>query len=152
MHVILWQGTVAGNALVEMCKLEFIFLLFLLCGIVETWWHGTLRNLVSCPDPTRQERVWWHLADSSGSINVACFRQRISPANHIVENTICSFLCNAGNSWLLQHDDTSVLNYPYSMLWIFNKAQRISQMSPDPLLTGGVWARDYMRPLYLYLL
>ena len=24
-----------------------------------------------------------------------------------------------------------------------NEAQGISQMSPDPLLLGGVWARDY---------
>ena len=36
-----------------------------------------------------------------------------------------------------------VLNYAYSKLWIFNEAQGISWMSPDPLLTGGVWGRDY---------
>ena len=37
----------------------------------------------------------------------------------------------------------SVLNYAYSKLWIFNKAQGISRMSPDPLHVGGVWGRDY---------
>ena len=29
-----------------------------------------------------------------------------------------------------------------SKLWIFNEARGISRISPDPLLSGGVWARD----------
>ena len=29
-----------------------------------------------------------------------------------------------------------------SKLWIFNEARGISRVSPDPLLSGGVWARD----------
>jgi len=37
----------------------------------------------------------------------------------------------------------SVLNNACSKLWIFNGAQGISQMSPDPLCVGWVWARDY---------
>ena len=28
-------------------------------------------------------------------------------------------------------------------LWTFNEARGIGRMSPDPLLVGGVWARDY---------
>ena len=28
------------------------------------------------------------------------------------------------------------------MVWLFNEAQGYSRMSPDPLLTGGAWARD----------
>ena len=34
--------------------------------------------VISCPDPTREERVWWHLTVPSGfNNNVDCFRLRI---------------------------------------------------------------------------
>ena len=58
--------------------------------------------LVSCPDPTWEERVWWHSTDPLGFLLSA---ENFPNANHNMENTICG--CNTGNPWALQHNDTA---------------------------------------------
>ena len=90
-------------------------------------------------------RVWWHPVDSSGFINVDYFLERnISPPITMQRR---QSVVQHRNSWLLQHNDTALfwrLNCAYSQLWSFNEAQGISWMSPDPLLVGRVWGRDYL--------
>ena len=40
-------------------------------------WTPSDLEVVSCPDTTWEERVWWHLTNSSGFINVDCFMEWI---------------------------------------------------------------------------
>ena len=101
--------------------------LHLICSGVHAAW----RWLVSCPDHSRRR--------GSGDIWL------IPPIDR--------FLHCRKHNLRLQHQKLATSAWWHStflmhklvissQLWIFDKTWRISQMSPDPLLVGGVWARN----------
>ena len=113
----------------------------LIIAYINTW-----RLLVSSPDPTQEERIWWHPADPSGFINVDCFQEsNFSPpitlqqTQSVVQHRrVLATLAQWRIALFL-----AVISFQlHSRLWIFNEAQGISRMSPDPLCAGGVWGRD----------
>ena len=96
------------------------------------------------PRPHLRERVWWHLAVTSGFINGDYFLERnfsppitLQKRQSVVQHQ--KFLAIYFTRWHSTSFGTQI-----SKLWIFNEAKGISQMSPDPLLVGGVWWREYM--------
>ena len=98
-------------------------------------------EVVSCPDPTREERIWWCLTDLSGLINVDCFPWRIFKPPIMLQKTGW----NTGNSWLFH----STMWYHSSFLAcklvisstmhtvsyeFLIKPEESARMSPDPPL------------------
>ena len=103
------------------------------------------------PRPHLRERVWWHPADTSGFINIDYFLERnISPPitlqkrQSVVQHR--KFLASSArwHSTFLACKLVIGSQLCIQQAMNFNEAQGITQMSPDPLRAGGVWARDYL--------
>ena len=92
--------------------------------------------VVLCSDPTREESVWWRLADPLGFINVDWFLRRISSAP-ITLKKHCG--CNTGNPWLLQCDDTALFWYSHKSVsyeFIMKPKESANVTRPSPRRWG----------------
>ena len=111
---------------------------------------GAPPEVVSSPDPTQEERIWWRLADPWGWLlfwrEISLCQITLQKTQSEVHHYTCQWKSLATSAW---HSTFWVRKLVISSqlcnskLRIFNKAWGISRKSPDPLLTGGVWGWDY---------
>ena len=95
------------------------------------------------PRPTCEERVWWRSADCLLS------EENFPTTNH---NTICGckFFVTSAQWHSTFLACKLVISSPLCLQQAMNVNETwgISWMSPDPLLAGEVWARDYLPALH----